>query len=45
MKYISQYKNGATVTIFAPCDCKNNCPFCVNKEETFTMIGMNMEKN
>ena len=26
-------KNGATVTIFAPYDCGNNCPFCVNKKE------------
>lgn len=33
MKYISQYKNGATVTVFAPYDCKNNCPFCVNKKD------------
>lgn len=26
-------KDGATVTIFAPYDCNNNCPFCVNKQE------------
>lgn len=26
-------ENGATVTIFAPYDCGNNCPFCVNKKE------------
>lgn len=26
-------KNGATVTIYAPYDCGNNCPFCVNKKE------------
>jgi len=25
--------NGATVTVFAPYDCKNNCPFCINKKE------------
>lgn len=24
---------GATVTIFAPYDCENYCPFCVNKQE------------
>lgn len=32
MYYVSNPK-GATVTIFAPYDCKNNCPFCVNKKE------------
>ena len=26
-------EGGATVTIFVPYDCKNNCPFCINKEE------------
>ena len=24
---------GATVTIFVPYDCKNHCPFCINKGE------------
>ena len=33
MNYCLQYKNGATVTIFAPYDCGNKCPFCVNKKE------------
>lgn len=33
MKYTSQYKNGATVTILVPYDCNNNCPFCVNKAD------------
>ena len=33
MKYSSQYKNGATVTILVPYDCNNNCPFCVNKAD------------
>lgn len=26
-------KNGATVTIFAPYDCENHCPFCINKKD------------
>ncbi|MBR5709076.1 MAG: 4Fe-4S cluster-binding domain-containing protein [Oscillospiraceae bacterium] len=30
MKYTT-VKNGATVTVFAPYDCNNHCPFCVNK--------------
>lgn len=33
MSYLVTNPNGATVTIFAPYDCKNNCPFCVNKKE------------
>ena len=24
---------GATVTVFVPYDCRNHCPFCVNKQE------------
>lgn len=32
-KYSVQYKNGATVTVFAPYDCENHCPFCVNKKD------------
>lgn len=32
-QYYCQYKDGATITIFAPYDCNNNCPFCVNKKE------------
>lgn len=24
---------GATVTVFVPYDCNNNCPFCINKAE------------
>ncbi len=31
-KFITR-KNGATVTIFAPYDCNNSCPFCVNKKD------------
>ena len=26
-------EGGATVTIFVPYDCKNHCPFCINKGE------------
>ena len=26
-------KKGSTVTVFAPYDCNNGCPFCVNKAE------------
>ncbi len=33
MSYLVTNPKGATVTIFAPYDCKNNCPFCINKRE------------
>lgn len=26
-------KRGSTVTVFAPYDCNNGCPFCINKAE------------
>ena len=26
-------EGGATVTVFVPYDCNNNCPFCINKQE------------
>ena len=26
-------EGGATVTIFVPYDCRNHCPFCINKKE------------
>ena len=32
MKY-TRPKDGATVTVFAPYDCKNACPFCINKRD------------
>ena len=32
-------EGGATVTVFVPYDCKNNCPFCINKEEYACMDG------
>lgn len=37
-------EGGATVTIFVPYDCQNNCPFCVNKEEYSNMEGFSLEK-
>ena len=37
-------EGGATVTIFVPYDCKNNCPFCINKEEYADTTGFSLEK-
>lgn len=37
-------EGGATVTIFVPYDCKNNCPFCINKAEYANMEGFSAEK-
>ena len=37
-------EGGATVTIFVPYDCKNHCPFCINKEEYGDMTGFSLEK-
>ena len=37
-------ENGATVTIFAPYDCGNNCPFCVNKKEYKENPNFNLEE-
>ncbi len=37
-------EGGATVTVFVPYDCQNNCPFCVNKEEYENMDGFSLEK-
>lgn len=37
-------EGGATVTIFVPYDCKNNCPFCINKQEYSDMTGFSVEK-
>ena len=37
-------EGGATVTIFVPYDCQNNCPFCINKEEYQCMDGFSLEK-
>ena len=37
-------KGGCTVTIFVPYDCKNHCPFCINKAEYKDMTGFSLEK-
>lgn len=37
-------EGGATVTVFVPYDCKNNCPFCVNKHEYRDMTGFSLER-
>jgi len=37
-------EGGATVTVFVPYDCNNNCPFCVNKEEYADMSRFSIEK-
>ncbi|MDD5833174.1 MAG: 4Fe-4S cluster-binding domain-containing protein [Clostridiales bacterium] len=37
-------EGGATVTVFVPYDCKNHCPFCINKEEYGDMTGFSLEK-
>ena len=35
---------GATVTVFVPYDCRNNCPFCINKPEYADCSGFSLEK-
>ncbi len=35
---------GATVTVFAPYDCNNHCPFCINKEEYADTSDFSLEK-
>ena len=35
---------GATVTVFVPYDCRNNCPFCVNKQEYADCTGFSVDK-
>ena len=37
-------EGGATVTVFVPYDCKNNCPFCINKQEYADRTGFSVEK-
>ena len=37
-------EGGATVTIFVPYDCKNHCPFCINKGEYADLTGFSAEK-
>ena len=44
---VNPYKTregGATVTVFVPYDCKNNCPFCVNKSEYADMSEFSIDK-
>jgi organic radical activating enzyme len=36
-------EGGATVTVFVPYDCGNNCPFCINKKEYANMEGFSVE--
>ena len=42
-KYMTR-EGGATVTVFVPYDCKNNCPFCINKQEYKNPVGFSVEK-
>ena len=37
-------EGGATVTVFVPYDCNNNCPFCINKQEYKDCTGFSAEK-
>jgi len=37
-------EGGATVTVFVPYDCRNNCPFCVNKQEYANCAGFSVDK-
>ncbi len=36
-------EGGATVTVFAPYDCGNHCPFCINKGEYADTTGFSEE--
>ena len=36
-------EGGATVTVFVPYDCRNHCPFCVNKQEYANAEGFSVE--
>ena len=37
-------EGGATVTVFVPYDCQNNCPFCINKKEYADMSSFSLDK-
>ena len=37
-------EGGATVTVFVPYDCRNNCPFCINKGEYADTTGFDADK-
>ena len=43
MNYVTR-NGGATVTVFVPWDCWNNCPFCINKEEYKNKNNFNLEE-
>ena len=42
-RYITR-EGGATVTVFVPYDCTNNCPFCINTQEYKDKSGFSVEK-
>lgn len=47
LQQVHPYKTregGATITVFVPYNCKNHCPFCINKEEYNNMEGFSVEK-
>ena len=45
MKYPSKTREGGcTVTVFAPYDCGNCCPFCINKGEYADTSGFSLDK-
>lgn len=45
MKYpYKTREHGATVTVFVPYDCKNHCPFCINKDEYSDSAEFSLEK-
>ena len=37
-------EGGATVTVFVPYDCRNHCPFCINKQEYADTSRFSLEK-
>ena len=37
-------EGGATVTVFVPYDCQNNCPFCINKKEYADVSSFSLDK-
>ncbi|MBQ2896473.1 MAG: 4Fe-4S cluster-binding domain-containing protein [Oscillospiraceae bacterium] len=37
-------EGGATVTVFVPYDCHNNCPFCINKQEYKNCEGFSADR-
>ena len=43
MEYITR-TGGATVTVFVPYDCKNHCPFCINKAEYSDTSKFNIDE-